>query len=408
MNVQNKNTTSPASKTSTPASPSIVSIPKRSAASRADRRKPGRPWYKSWLPFSAALVIALPTLLVGVYLFFFASPRYAVETHFAVRAQEAEIVDPLGMASSLAGPTQTASDSYILTDYLLSRQVVEDLSQEVDLKSIYSNSEIDLVSRFSDNEMEYLVEYWQSMTEAYFDSTRGIISVEVTAYRPEQAKQIAEHLVRLAKILVNQLSEEARADALRGALADVERAEARVRDLRAEMREFRERRGIADPVASAGSAQEKIALLKSELSQIETQLSSSLVFLSEDAPSVSVLRARREAVRDQLSKAHAEIDGSDQIGGDSAVAGMLSEYEKLATEREFAEAAYQTALASLERARGEADRRQRYLAVFVQPREPELAKYPRIVRSLVLTFLLAALSWVLGVMVYYGVREHTV
>jgi len=112
-------------------------------------------------------------------------------------------------------------------------------------------------------------------------------------------------------------------------------------------------------------------------------------------------------IEEQPARASAAIDGSAAAPGDrSAVASMLSTFAKLETEREFAQQAYTAALASLERARAEADRTQRYLAVFVEPRPPEEALYPEVPRGILTTLLLSALAWALGVLVFYGVREH--
>ena len=83
-------------------------------------------WAREWLPISALAVIALPTLIIGLYLAFFASDRYAVEVQFAIRGQEVPVMDVAGIMNAFGGsPSQTASDSYIVSDYVMSRQLVE-------------------------------------------------------------------------------------------------------------------------------------------------------------------------------------------------------------------------------------------------------------------------------------------
>ena len=167
--------------------------------------------------------------------------------------------------------------------------------------------------------MERLVEYWRSMTTVYFDQTKSTISLEVSAYSPEDAKRIAEETLRLVRILVNRLSEESRNDALRGALADVPEGRARVSGSgRCVMRwrRFREEQRIADPTTSAGSAQNLITTSDpaERFSQIDSQLGSARAFMDEDAPSIVVLRAQRESLVEQLRQARSEIDGSTRMG----------------------------------------------------------------------------------------------
>lgn len=376
-------------------------------------RPPKVRWYNKTIWRIAAGVILLPTLVVSLYLLLFASHRYAAETSFAVRGQQVQALDTVGLMNPLGGATQTTSDSYILVDYLNSREFVEDLDKRVGLRAMYSRDSIDWLSRLTARtEIEWLVDYWKSMSKISFDSNKGVVSLEVTSYVPQEAELIAKTSIELATVLINRLSEDARRDALRGATTDVERAEFTVRMLRTAMKKLREDEKIADPVASAGSSQARVTELQNELARIDTQLSSSLAFMNKNAPSVVVLQAQRDAVRQQLEAARQEFVTTDKKNGTGgsgkAVASMLSSFEELEGERVFAQQAYTTALASLERARVEADRKQRYLAVFVAPRTPEWAKYPQVPRTIILTALFSFLVWMLSVVVFYGVREHAV
>lgn len=366
-------------------------------------------WRRNWIVTSAVVVCLLPTLLVSLYVLLIASDRYAVEVQFAVRSQDNNLVEAAGLLGSIGGaPPQTATDSYIVSDYILSTDFVAELEDRIGIRTLYSLPHVDFFSRItSREEIEYSTKYWNRMTDVFFDATKGTVQLEVTAYRAEDALLIANNAVQLASELVNRISEEARNDALRSAVADVERAEFRVRVLRQAMQEFRERERIADPVTRAGSAQQLIATLQGELARIDSEIASSGAFLAEDAPSMMVLKARRQSIAEQIDSARGQIDGSTAVqGGD--VARMLSGFEELEVERQFAQQAYTTALASLEAARVEADRNQRYLAVFVQPRLPEWAKYPQSIIIIPTTLVFLFLGWIIAVLVYYGIREHSV
>lgn len=76
------------------------------------------------------------------------------------------------------------------------------------------------------------------------------------------------------------------------------------------------------------------------------------------------------------------------------------------TEREFAERAYTAALASLEKARLEANNRQRYLALFIEPTLSELAQYPSRLLNALLVALGLLFAWGIGVMSYYNIRDR--
>jgi capsular polysaccharide transport system permease protein len=74
--------------------------------------------------------------------------------------------------------------------------------------------------------------------------------------------------------------------------------------------------------------------------------------------------------------------------------------------QEFAEKAYAAALASMERARVEADRTQSYLAIYLTPNLAEEAAYPRRVISIMIVLIFAAILWAVGALGVLTVRDH--
>lgn len=370
-------------------------------------------WFKrQWVQSSAVLCVVLPTVLTTLYLGFIASDRFAVEVKFAVRGPETAAIDALG-AFGLGGGGNMGSDSYILVDFIRSRSMFDEVSKTVDLSTLYSASSIDWFSRLNPTlPIERLVEYWSRMTSVTYEPATGIIRVEVTAFDKESAVKIANATTRAAETLINRLSAESRHDALKAATIEVERAEQRQRMLRTAMRKFREKEQISDPTRRAGAQQEMIEKSRHELQKIETELQAARGFMKEDAPSIIVLKNQKAAVQKQVDTLLREVggDGTDRTGkGEAAhsVASMLSSYEELEAERIFAEKAFITSLASLERARFEADRKQRFLAIFEKPNMPEEARYPARLKGIFVTLLSALLLWGLGVLIVLGIREHT-
>ena len=369
---------------------------------------------KNWIVASAIAFVLAPLLTVTLYLGLIASDRYSVEVKLAVRSQETPAIDALGVFSSFGGGSGTASDSYILIDYLLGRGMVEEMTRTVDVRRMYSNDSVDWFSRLdATRPIEEIVAYWQKMITASFEPATGIVRIEVTAYDREETVKLANAVVAAADGLVNRLSTESRSDALKAATFELERAEQRQRLIRAAMRKFREQEQIADPIRRAGAQQEMIEKAKVDLQRIDTELQTARGFMKDDAPSIVVLKNQRIAISKQLADLQKEVgfeSGSGEAGkpgGHRAVASMLATYEELEAERQFAEKAYLSALASLERARYDADRKLRFLAVFEKPSSPEEAKYPRTLRDIAVTFLSLGLLWGLGVFIVFGIREHS-
>jgi len=391
-----------------------VIIPLGKSSEKSGQKKAGlKSWLKKrWIRASAIACILIPTAISAIYLGLFASDRFAVEVKFAVRGQETAAIDALGIIGLGGGAgSSIAGDSYILVDYIRSRGMWDEVSKAVDLRQLYSRSGIDWFSRLDPTvSIERTIEYWKGMTQVSYEPATGIISVEVSAYDRDAAVQISRVVTSVAEALINRLSTESRRDALKAANSEVERAEQRQRMLRATTQKFREKEQISDPVRAAGFQQELIEKTKAELQNIDTELQSVRGFMKEDAPSIVVLKNKRAAVMGKLEALTKEVsgksaDGSVKAGG-STIASMLSDYEEIQAERVFAEKAYLTALASLERARFEADRKQRYLAIFEKAEVPDEALYPKRLRGVGVTFLGATLLWGLFVLMVFGVREH--
>ena len=108
-----------------------------------------------------------------------------------------------------------------------------------------------------------------------------------------------------------------------------------------------------------------------------------------------------------LVKRRAEISGklSEDIDT-SAITAQLAQFETLDVERRFAEQSYASALNSLEQARRDADRQQRYLAVHLHPQAAEISEYPKRLRNSLLAAFFLFAAWGIGALIAYSVRDH--
>jgi capsular polysaccharide transport system permease protein len=112
-------------------------------------------------------------------------------------------------------------------------------------------------------------------------------------------------------------------------------------------------------------------------------------------------------VQGQMSRGSDDEGGTENGGNSDALANVVAEYQELLLSQEFAEKAYAAALASLERARHEADRTQSYLAVFLTPNVPEDPAYPRPVVNTLVVLIFAAIFWALAALAALTIRDHT-
>lgn len=385
----------------------VVEISKTSISAIAGEANSMRPQRKRrrMLVLSFVLMVVVPILLGGYYYAFVASDRYVSEAGFTVRGvSSGGSLDAIGAMTGLASSSSTTSDSYIIMQYLHSRDIVEQLQTDMDLRQAFSFAEIDRFSRMGrDLTIEEFVSYWMQMITTSFDSTSGVLIFRVEAFRAKDAKEIADLVLGYTQGLVNRLSEDARRDSAKFAEAEVVRAEERLRVALQHIREFREKESSIDPAASAQFDIQLVSGLESRLIDIRARMAAISGSINENAPSMIALRRQAEALEAQI------LERADSIAGNetnAALSTLLAAYETLEVEKNFAEQAYASSLASLENARIEADRQQRYLAVFSSPALPQEAIYPRRITSILMLIVGCICTWGIATLLVYSVRDH--
>lgn len=370
-------------------------------------RRVVKPKY-SFARASAFVMILIPTLLGALYFGLIASHQYSANFQLAVRSNDRPMFEQMAPAMAGLNSSPVASDSYILVEYLRSRQLIEDISKTVDLRGIYSHSDHDFISRLSSSaSIEDIVYYWRRRIDVRFDHQSGIVTASIRAFRPEDALTIAQTALRLSELLVNQLSKKAREEAVAAAEDDVRRMEVRLATSIAMLKKFRDRTGVIDPAKGAGAGLQVLGKLQEELVRLRTQLSILSKNMNPNAPPIVNLKQRIAATEEQVNNARAEVGrNAADAQTPELTSQLLSEFESLELERQFAEKAYTATLTSLERARSDSIRTQRYLSVFVEPHMPQEPSHPKRLLMILTIFGFAFIGWAVFLLVYLTIKEH--
>lgn len=364
---------------------------------------------KRWgLILSFLCLFLIPVGLGGAYFGVLASDRYAAGASFVIRGLEGGgTPDFVTSFTGLSPSGSTTSDSYVVRNFLESADLLRQLDAELDLRGHYSQDHIDPIARFRpDSTFEELVEYWQWRINTTYDSTTGIVTFEVQAFDAEMAERLAQLALAAADRLVNELSEKARRDSVQFAAKEVERAEERVRNIRLQLVNFRAERGAVDPMVNAQLDAELMASLETKLVDIQARINALAGSVDADSPMLIQLNRQARALEDQIQQRRALI--GQQGGQDSPenTAEALAAYEGLLIEQNFAQQSYASAMVSLETARMDADRQQRYLGVFARPFVPNEPAYPVRVRDFFLVMIAAFALWAISTLIAYTIRDH--
>lgn len=361
--------------------------------------------------FSFVLCVLLPTAVVGIYYLFYASNQYVSSFKFVVRdarTAAAGTTQAGGLTSLFgAGSSSNPLENYMVAEYITSRQAVEALQSKIGVMGLYSYADVDWVARFGkDQPIEKFMSYWQRMVSAGYDQITGIGTAQVRAFTPKDAYEIASMLVSLSEQLVNNIANKPQQDAIRFAEADLKRGEDRLKAIRQELNEFRNKEQVIDPQASVVTSNVLLAqTLRANISQLQTELSAlAKQKLSPDAPASQALQSRIKATREQLAAVEGQVaNGRD---GSNSLSRVVAKFELLELERQFAQNMVQSLMQNLEQARAAALSQHVYVTAFVSPALPQSSTYPKRLLSIFVGAFIFFLFWVVGLLIVRSVREH--
>jgi len=374
-----------------------------------------------WTAISFGLAVVLPTILTALYFAFIASPQYVVETQFAVRGANQPSLGALGLPALVGGGGQS-SDSYIVADYIHSAQILPDIREQtgVDIRTVYSRPTIDFLYRENGTRsLDEFRDYWRDMINVSYNTTTGNVTMRVFAFSSSDAKQVAESILAVSEHLVNTLSDKSRRQVIETANQQVARSEERLRNIRKQMTELQITEQAVDPAAVATMEATIISSLEQELASLRTRYKALVDSISSDAPSARVIERKISALEAQLVEQKKRLTGDTDQTADSkttragvdtsnALPQMISRFSELGVEQEFAVKAYTASLASLESSMQEAQKQERYFAVYVPPREPEVALYPFSVLNTGIVLLASFGFWLIGYFVFRSVKDHAI
>lgn len=348
------------------------------------------------------IFIVLPVFLLVIYFGFWSTDMYISEARFSLRSPEgSNSVEWLALFGQSSG--STGADAQVVQSYIESSAMLSELNRELDLKSHYQWSKADFLSRLkNDPTVEEFNKYFQKQVSVHFEQLSGILTLRVRGFTPEFAQAVCRAILQKSEILVNQLRERAVEDSLVLTRKEVTLAEQRLAGARQDLRRFRQQHNLLDPIAQAGSVQGLVAELEGAAAKVRAELAEARSYMQEDSSRVISLKARIQALEEQIRLERVRLTGEDQ----ATVSSLAAEYEQLSLEHEFAQKQLLSAMSSLEAARIRAESQSRYLVAFVSPTLPEEALWPRRLYSVGVGFAVILLVYGLGSLIVAAVREH--
>ncbi|WP_234423576.1 capsule biosynthesis protein [Tateyamaria sp. Alg231-49] len=378
-------------------------VPSPAPARRAQTRGRHR-----FLALSFILFFAAPVILTAYYLWTFAADQYASNLAFSVRSEEqGSAIELLGGVTELSG--SSTADTDILFAYLTSQELVSKVDDRLDLAQIWSKVTVNNDPFFAydpSGTIEDLLAHWQRKISIIYDSGTRLIDVQVLAFDPADAQAVAQAVVEESTAMINALSDTARDDAIKYAREELVVASTRLKEARQALTLFRNRTQIVDPDIDTRNQMGVLVTLQQQLADalidfdlLQDTTRSGDPRIVQATRRVDVIQKRIDAERRKLGLGAGAQEGV-------VFADLVGEYEGLIVDREFAEAAYTSALATHDAALAEARRQSRYLAAHIRPTLAQQAEYPQRLKILLLVALCSFLGWSILSLVFYSLRDR--
>lgn len=372
--------------------------PQRYAAPARMRRR-----HRSMLALFLFCVV-LPLILSAAYLFLVAADQYASRVGFSIRKEEnSSAIELLGGITEISG--STASDANFLYKYIGGREMMHAVDGRIGLKAVFEQTGDPVFGLSPVATVEEMERYWNRMVKVFYDSSDGLIEVQVKAFRPADAQAIAQTILDESSRMVNDLTDVAREDTIRYARDELDRSIERLKGARQALTAFRNRTQIVDPSADLEGRMGILNRLQTELATALIDLD--LLQANTGARDTRIVQTRQriDVIEDRIKSERARVSDADSAEG-VAYSRLLDEFESLRVDLEFAEKSYVTSLAAYDAALAQAQKQTRYLAPYVAPTLAESAEYPQRLLLVALIGGFLFLGWGIGALVFYSVRDR--
>ncbi len=386
-----------------------------------------RAFFKPWS--SLTLFVIVPSAVVCAYYSFIATDQYVVESHFVVRQiAETSIAKgtitlesaPQGAADQTkAGESKAATsagsprstfttddkDAYVVSSYIASPAIVDRVSEDLNVADFFRRPEADFWARLeNDASQEDLQRYWLNMVSAYVDRSSGIITLEVRAFRREDALMLSNAIIAAASTLLNDMSLRARNDALARAHEEVEKADHDMHVVMIGLENFRNREGLIDPVNVATNTGDLLKRLLGKRIAIDTELYVTKN-MRPDAPTIPALVEQLKALDARIGELRATLTVNNSADT-RAISTTLVGYDELEVKEAMAKEIYIAARAAEENAQETAERRWLYLASFDPPTLPDDSEYPRRIGFSAIAITVLFALWSIAALIWASVLDH--
>ena len=321
---------------------------------------------------SVTQLLLIPVALSGIYFYAIARDRYVTRSDFVIRkAEESDTnMGGAGLASLLGRGNQLSlEDARFLKTYLQSPQVLADLDRTYDLDQAYAQKGLDRFAGMKpDLSKEKRLNYFKKQVSVNLDEISGAIVLRTIGLDPKASLNLNRFMLAKSEQFVNRLNQDISQKQLNFAESELGRARGNLNQAKNRLLNYQDSNTVIDPKGEAELAGQTISKLQEKLVELRVELATlKRQFKDPAEPEVAVVADQVRELEQQIEKERRSLVSSKGRNLNRKAADVL----KLESDVSFATDSYKLALTSVEKARIESKRQQKFMALLSAPQLPE-------------------------------------
>ena len=321
---------------------------------------------------SVSQLLLIPIALSGIYFYAIARDRYVTRSDFVIRkAEESDTnVAGAGLASLLGRGNQLSlEDARFLKTYLQSPQVLADLDRTYDLDEAYAQKGLDRFAGMKPGlSKEKRLNFFKKQVSVNLDEISGAIVLRTIGLDPKASLNLNRFMLAKSEQFVNRLNQDISQKQLSFAESELSRARGNLNQAKNRLLIYQDSNTVIDPKGEAELAGQTISKLQEKLVELRVELATlKRQFKDPAEPEVAVVADQVRELEQQIQKERRSLVSSKGRNLNRKAADVL----KLESEVNFATDSYKLALTSVEKARIESKRQQKFMALLSAPQLPE-------------------------------------
>ncbi|MGS0466424.1 chain-length determining protein [Cobetia marina] len=347
-------------------------------------------------------VVLLSIVLVGFYWLAWADDRYVSKATVVLESPQVNGSSEVSFGSLLSG-NQADSDLLLLREYLMSVDMLKKVQQQLDFRSHYSQYG-DFFARLGDADapIEELHDYYLKRINVEMDEYAGVLNVEVQAWTPEFAQQLAQLLLKEGERHMNQMGQRLAEDQVEFLDKQVGLLEVNFEQSRQDLLDYQNKNGLVSPTQTVENLNAVVSTLEGQLATYKARKSALASYQSQRSSEMVRIESEINAIKKQIDLEKERL--ARQSG--NALNSVSSQYETLQLRADFAKQSYSNALAALENTRIEASRKLKQVSILQSPILPEYPEQPeRLYNTTVFGLVMIFLGFIFSMLVLI-IKDH--